>query len=84
MFEIGKDSNTEHQKIPALAGNSGFDQIYLIGEAFSKTKPHGQEVMQFKSFDDFVQHFKQQSFVNTTFLVKASRGMALERVLDYL
>jgi len=84
MFEIGKDSNTEHQKIAALAGNSGFDQIYLIGEAFSKTKPHGQEVMQFKSFDDFVQHFKQQSFVNTTFLVKASRGMALERVLDYL
>ena len=51
---------------------------------FADLSVKGAEVYQFNSFDAFTDHFKHQSFSETTFLVKASRGMALERILEYL
>ncbi len=84
MFEVGKDTRIEHQKVVDLVMNSGLDRVYLIGEAFSDTDISGEELLLFKSFEDFTELFKQHSFEDTTFLIKASRGMALERVLDYL
>lgn len=84
MFEIGKDTSVEHQKIADLAMSSGLDRVYLIGHAFADTQISGKELFLFKSFEEFTALFKQHSFKDTTFLIKASRGMALERVMDYL
>lgn len=84
MFELGKDSGMEHQKIADMVIESNIDLVYLIGEAFVKTEISKKEVVQVKSFDEFTALLKQQHFKDTTFLIKASRGMALERVLDYL
>lgn len=83
MFELGKDSFIEHQRIVDQVSLLDLDKVFLIGESFAKTKAEGNGVLRFKSFKDFEDHFKQLSFTNTTFLVKASRGMALERVLDF-
>ncbi len=84
MFELGKDSAMEHQKIADLAVKSDLDRVYLIGETFAKTKVSNKEVVLLKSFEEFTEHFKGHSLKDTTVLIKASRGMALERVLDYL
>ncbi len=84
MFELGKDSGMEHQKIADQAMNSDLDLVYLIGEAFAKTKIHKKEVFLMRTFEEFTEVFKEQRFEDTTFLIKASRGMALERTLDYL
>ena len=84
MFELGKDSDMEHQKVVDLIQSSGFDQAYLIGNAFSGTKAQGKKLITCKTFEVFTELFKRNSFENTTFMIKASRGMALERVLDYL
>ena len=51
---------------------------------FADTQISGKELFLCKSFEEFTELFKQHSFKETTFLIKASRGMALERVLDYL
>lgn len=84
MFELGDDSREEHQNIAEQAVKLGLDRTYLIGETFADLSVEGAEVYQFNSFDAFTDHFKDQSFSETTFLVKASRGMALERILEYL
>jgi len=84
MFELGEDADLEHQRITDLAANAGFDRIFLIGEAFSRTKTSEKGLLQFSSFEKFTESFDQYEFIDTTFLVKASRGMALERVLTYL
>ncbi len=84
MFELGKDADLEHQRITDLAANAGFDRIFLIGEAFSRTKTSGKGLLQFSSFEKFTESFDQYEFIDTTLLVKASRGMALERILTYL
>lgn len=84
MFELGKDSKIEHQKIAKLALNSDIDQIYLIGEIFAASEISGDQVFVFSSFKAFTEAFGKQSHQETTFLIKASRGMALERVLEFL
>ena len=84
MFELGKDTSIEHKKIADLAMSSGLDRVYLIGDTFADTQISGKELFLCKSFEEFTELFKQHSFKETTFLIKASRGMALERVLDYL
>lgn len=83
MFEIGDDTMKEHQKIVDQVTELAFDKVYFIGDAFYHTSGDNGSVLKFKNFEDFVKNFKKASFSNTTFLIKASRGMALERTLDY-
>jgi UDP-N-acetylmuramoyl-tripeptide--D-alanyl-D-alanine ligase len=78
MFELGITSPEEHQHIALLAEELNFDNIILVGEHFSKTKT--SKSLKFKDFEAFKKSFK--AVPNSTYLIKGSRGMALERVLD--
>ena len=82
MFELGQDSEKEHQAIADLSASLGIETLYLVGEAFSGIRT---EAKQFRTFEDLADSLKTHP-VNgpATLLIKASRGMALERVLDYL
>ena len=84
MFELGEDSMLEHQKIVDQISAIGLDAAYLIGETFYKTNGENSNIHLFKSFEEFVKSFEDNSYTDTTFLIKASRGMALERTLDFL
>jgi UDP-N-acetylmuramoyl-tripeptide--D-alanyl-D-alanine ligase len=81
---VGKDSQLEHQKVAELISGSSVREACLIGENFYKVALSDDKVRKFKSFEDFGTYIKTRSFEDTTFLIKASRGMALERVLDLL
>ncbi len=83
MFEIGDDTMLEHQRIVDQVSAIGLDKVYLIGNAFFETKASNDTVYKFKTFEDFKKVFKENSFTETTFLIKASRGMALERTLEF-
>jgi len=84
MFELGKDAAVEHQEVAVLASNLNIDHIYLLGENFDRTRIESPKVIQFKSFDMFKKHFSTTQINNSTLLIKASRGMALERILELL
>lgn len=84
MFEVGADSAMEHQKIAELIDSTNVDAIYLIGENFAEVALESDRVKFFPKYEDFADHFAALDFENTTFLIKASRGMALERVLELL
>jgi UDP-N-acetylmuramoyl-tripeptide--D-alanyl-D-alanine ligase len=54
--------------------------VYLIGKAFSTITV--KNAFQFESYEAFK---KSQNYINvnnTSILIKGSRGMALERILD--
>ncbi|MGV8945569.1 MAG: UDP-N-acetylmuramoyl-tripeptide--D-alanyl-D-alanine ligase [Lutibacter sp.] len=82
MFELGKDSNLEHQKIADLVTSYHFSKVYLIGKAFSTCKVKNAFVSE--NFESFKNSTNYSNINNATILIKGSRGMALERLLDLL
>ena len=79
MFELGNESTLEHQKIAELATSFHFKEVYLIGKAFSTTNVKNAFI--YDSFEAF-KTSKMNPILNATILIKGSRGMALERILD--
>ena len=79
MFELGTDSEYEHQNIVNLARNKGLHAIF-IGKQFFNTDANEK----YESFEEFISSFNIEKYRNSTILIKGSRGMALERILNYI
>lgn len=82
MFELGKDSKKEHEKIANLVTSYHFSKVFLIGKAFSATGAKNAFVSE--SYESFKNSTNYSNINNATILIKGSRGMALERLLDLL
>ena len=81
MFELGKTSLKEHQTIADLVENLKFDNSYFVGENFHQTKTKNNL---FKTFEDLLEHLKNNPLKHQSILIKGSRGMRLERLLDVI
>ena len=84
MFEMGGEAEKEHQHIVDYLESTSLGKAYLVGSNFNSTKVEDTHINTFESFDTFKKQFASQDFKNCFFLIKGSRGMALERVLDLL
>jgi UDP-N-acetylmuramoyl-tripeptide--D-alanyl-D-alanine ligase len=84
MFELGDESQAEHKIIVDSVLNQNESGCYLIGKAFYEHKVLDEDVMFFETFDVFADFLKTGTFNNNTILIKGSRGMALERTLEYI
>ena len=84
MFELGAHSDEEHQKITTYLDDNDLGTCYLIGNNFFKTTATSKETQKFTDFDSIRDEILNRSFENCTILIKASRGMALERILAFL
>jgi UDP-N-acetylmuramoyl-tripeptide--D-alanyl-D-alanine ligase len=81
MFELGTDSQKEHQSIVKTLEKMTLEKAFIIGDNFFKTKTHNKNIQKFKTFEEFKSDYKLSK--KGILLVKASRGMALERILDF-
>jgi UDP-N-acetylmuramoyl-tripeptide--D-alanyl-D-alanine ligase len=81
MFELGNTAKEEHQTIADMVEKFQFDQAYLVGENFHATET---SLPTFPSFDDLKKYLQRNPLEKGAVLIKGSRGMALERVLDLL
>ncbi len=84
MFELGSEAIKEHQYIASYIEKNKIGLTYLIGGNFCKIKSNSTHIHQFQSFEELKNQIKENPPVNSLILIKASRGMALERVLDLL
>lgn len=84
MFELGPEAESEHQKIVEFIKGLNIDSVYLLGNIFYKLDIINPKIKKFTSFEEFKEELKNISIENSTILIKASRGMALERVLEEL
>ena len=84
MFELGKESHQEHKIIVDSLSNQEKSVCYLIGKSFYENKISSTIITFFETFEDFAAYIKTLQFQDNTILIKGSRGMALERTLEYI
>lgn len=84
MFELGNESEQEHKIIIDSLLNQNKSVCYLIGKHFYENKALSENIHFFESFDAFAAYLKTIQFNDNTILIKGSRGMALERTLEYI
>lgn len=83
MYELGDDKIKEHQAVANLAKKLSLDSVLFCGEIFSKAL-YNSDLKTFKNFNTLKKHLKNNPIKNAHILIKASRGMALERLHDVL
>ncbi len=83
MFELGKDAAIEHQKIADKISGTDADEIYLIGSNFFATNTIQANINKYESYDQLAKNWKLKN-IQGAILIKGSRGMQLERILDLL
>lgn len=84
MFELGEESAKEHKLIvQKLISNVNFRCI-LIGKEFYDSKEESIQLTFFRTFEEFEVFLKDHPFHNAFILIKGSRGMALERTLQFI
>ena len=79
MFEIGSNAKEEHQQILEFAKLIECP-IMVAGKQFGEVA--AGDVTAFNTTDELVKHLENQYFKNTWFLIKGSRGMKMETVLE--
>ncbi|MBT0607491.1 UDP-N-acetylmuramoyl-tripeptide--D-alanyl-D-alanine ligase [Aequorivita echinoideorum] len=84
MFELGKDAEAEHESIVDYISSNQFGKFYLVGSNFFKTKSSSNSIEKFETFEDLVEKLQKDPPQHSEILIKASRGMALERILEYI
>jgi UDP-N-acetylmuramoyl-tripeptide--D-alanyl-D-alanine ligase len=84
MFELGKESPVEHQVIIDLLKEQPYKQVILVGSVFSSLENKSSEFLYFKDVEQTYQYLKENSIKNSSVLVKGSRGVRLEKIVELL
>jgi len=79
MAELGEESLQEHSAIVALIKEHQWLAVALVGAGFEAVQHPYQ---QFKRVEDLLDWVKKQEFPPSSLLIKGSRSMAMEKVLD--
>ena len=84
MFELGAESLSEHQQIvESLIGHSEIEVLFVGHDFYSAAANHAHFHF-FENFDALTEYVETKQFEQTEILIKGSRGMALERILESL
>ncbi|MDN3692012.1 UDP-N-acetylmuramoyl-tripeptide--D-alanyl-D-alanine ligase [Chryseobacterium tructae] len=81
MLELGDESVKEHQNILELAKMLGFDTIITVGKHF---KGVNSSDLAFENTTELTEYLKQHKIQSENILLKGSRGIALEKVIDFI
>jgi UDP-N-acetylmuramoyl-tripeptide--D-alanyl-D-alanine ligase len=83
MFELGNESKLEHGKIIELAQSLQFEHVILVGTNFFELKP-AENYTFFQNVNDLMEFLRSNKVAGFTILLKASRGIQLEKIIPLL
>jgi UDP-N-acetylmuramoyl-tripeptide--D-alanyl-D-alanine ligase len=84
MFELGDESNQEHKVIVDSLLNENEIMCFFIGKEFFGNRKDRINFHFHKTFEEFSNYLNDIKIDNSSILIKGSRGMALERTLNFL
>lgn len=81
MLELGEESQKEHENILNYAQKLGFNQIITVGKNFRQVN---SSATAFESTAELTEYLKLHEIRSENILLKGSRGVALEKSLDFI
>jgi UDP-N-acetylmuramoyl-tripeptide--D-alanyl-D-alanine ligase len=78
---LGEESAAEHAKILELAESLKFNKIITVGPIFKAINTSGNAYI---SAAELSENLKKSPISSENILLKGSRGIALEKVLDFI
>lgn len=84
MFELGEESLKEHKSLIDSLLIQDSISCFFVGLAFYANKTEKEHFRFYETFDSFSNAIKAIKVENSCILIKGSRGMALERTLNFL
>lgn len=83
MLELGEASDEEHQKVVNFIDDQNFSIVLLVGQQFAKTTDR-KEKEKFEHVELLLNYLKTQPIENKLILIKGSRGIHLEKILELI
>ena len=84
MFELEGEAATEHARIGELLKSKNFDKVILCGSLMQSAKVQFESAIYCEQKSELVEWLKKNPINDAAILVKASRGIGLETIVDYL
>ena len=82
MLELGTISDDEHKAIIEKVDKLGFNKVFFIGDIFYKFR--NNKFTFFKTTDELINTIKSNKIEDSFILLKGSRGIKLEKVIEFL
>lgn len=79
MMELGEESLKEHASLIEMLSSYSWKQVVVAGKDFINLPA---AFLKFNNASEIAAWFKEQQFTNATILIKGSRSMAMEKVLE--
>jgi len=85
MLELGKHSIKEHAKIISKCLKIKVQNILLVGDFFTKSRlDDNYNILYFKNINELNDHLKKNKIKYDKVLIKGSRKIGLEKIIDFL
>ena len=81
MLELGEESVAEHQNILKTAHDLGFNEIITVGKHF---KAVNNSAKSFENTAELIEYLASNKILSQNVLLKASRGISLEKSIDFI
>ena len=81
MLELGEESTAEHQSILKIAHDLGFNEIITVGKHFKAVQDSSKS---FENTAELIQYLSSNKIQSENVLLKASRGISLEKAIDFI
>jgi UDP-N-acetylmuramoyl-tripeptide--D-alanyl-D-alanine ligase len=84
MYELEGETEAEHAKIGTLLKEKGIADAWLCGPHMKAALKIFPSAKHYETRDALIAGLKAHPITNATILIKASRGMALEKIVEYI
>jgi UDP-N-acetylmuramoyl-tripeptide--D-alanyl-D-alanine ligase len=84
MYELEGEAEKEHRAIGQIISQKKFNNVYLCGKLFESAVDVIPEAKHFETKSALVDDLKKHPLTDATILVKASRGIGLETIVEFL
>lgn len=88
MLELGEHTQSEHTRVLELLEKSSVTKAFLVGELFSKVAenftPQNYSLEAYPSRTELIERLEEQGLESNIILLKGSRALGLEKLIEHL